>query len=161
MSKGGIIVLIVAALVFCGLGFVIGQVVQAADTNPGTKDDPYVQQSYVEKLVANHVSDLQQEIDSLKAQLEGADISVPTDVPDVPDVPSTPGTTSSTVTVTSDSVNVRASASTSADIVGTANNGDVLTYLGSTTASDGTWYNVRLSNGTSGYIASWLCGNPT
>ena len=49
MSKGGIIVLIVAALVFCGLGFVIGQVVQASGSVGGSESDPVVTQSYVDK----------------------------------------------------------------------------------------------------------------
>ncbi|MBR5430015.1 MAG: hypothetical protein IK116_05755, partial [Firmicutes bacterium] len=71
MSKGGIIVLIVAALVFCGLGFVIGQVVQASGSVGGSESDPVVTQSYVDKLVGKQVSALQAEIDEINATLKG------------------------------------------------------------------------------------------
>ena len=169
MSKGGIIVLIVAALVFCGLGFVIGQVVQASGSVAGSDSDPVVTQSYVDKLVGQQVSALQAEIDEINAALKGN--TTPSNSGSSANgngnsnnsgsSSSNSGTTGSgSVEVTSDAVNIRASASTSASIVGTAASGDVLTYLGSTSASDGTWYNVRLSNGTTGYIASWLCGEP-
>ena len=170
MSKGGIIVLIVAALVFCGLGFVIGQVVQASGSVAGSESDPVVTQSYVDKLVGKQVSALQAEIDEINAALKGnttpsstADNSGSTTKPDSNSGNSGSNTNSNTPTsvkVTSDAVNIRAEASTEASIVGTAAAGDVLAYLGSTAASDGTWYNVRMANGTVGYIASWLCGDP-
>lgn len=169
MSKGGIIVLIVAALVFCGLGFVIGQVVQASGSVAGSDADPVVTRSYVDKLVGRQVSALQAEIDEINAALKGTTPGTPT-TPTNPDNGNdnnndnndndNSGTTASSVKVTSDSVNIRASASTSSNVVGSASEGDVLTYLGSTSASDGTWYNVRMSNGTTGYIASWLCSDP-
>ena len=158
MSKGGVIILIIAALVFTGLGFVIGQVVQAAGNNPGSESDPVVVQSYVDKLVGEKVSALQTQIDELEALIE-ADGTVSGSEDDN----NTTGETNSEATkvkVASDSVNVRASASTSAEIVGTVASGTVLTYLGSTHASDGTWYNVQLSNGVEGYVAGWLCGEP-
>ncbi|MBQ1342644.1 MAG: SH3 domain-containing protein [Firmicutes bacterium] len=166
MSKGGIIVLIVAALVFCGLGFVIGQVVQASGSVAGSENDPVVTQSYVDKLVGKQVSALQAEIDEINAALKGNT---------TPSAPSESGNANnqsgnnsssnnnskaSSVKVTSDAVNIRASASTEATVVGTAAEGDVLAYLGSTSASDGTWYNVKMANGTTGYIASWLCSEP-
>lgn len=170
MSKGGIIVLIVAALVFCGLGFVIGQVVQASGATAGSESDPVVTRSYVDKLVGRQVSALQAEIDEINALLKGG--SVPTGGNSGADNSSSskgdeqgtgseaPSASPSSVKVTSDAVNIRASASTNDTIVGTASNGDVLAYLGSTSASDGTWYNVRMANGTTGYIASWLCSEP-
>lgn len=173
MSKGGIIVLIVAALVFCGLGFVIGQVVQASGSVAGSESDPVVTQSYVDKLVGKQVSALQAEIDEINAALKGN--TTPASNTDnnsgaKPDSSSNsssnnsssnPSTSSATsVKVTSDAVNIRAEASTEATIVGTAASGDVLAYLGSTSASDGTWYNVKMANGTTGYIASWLCSDP-
>ena len=171
MSKGGIIVLIVAALVFCGLGFVIGQVVQASGATAGSESDPVVTQSYVDKLVGKQVSALQAEIDEINAALKGnttpasnTDNSGSTTKPDSnsgSNSSSNSSTSSATsVKVTSDAVNIRAEASTEATIVGTAASGDVLAYLGSTSASDGTWYNVRMANGTTGYIASWLCSDP-
>ena len=168
MSKGGIIVLIVAALVFCGLGFVIGQVVQASGSVAGSENDPVVTQSYVDKLVGKQVSALQAEIDEINAALKGNTTpSAPSSDSGKTDNQSGNNNSSSnnnskasSVKVTSDAVNIRASASTEATVVGTAAEGDVLAYLGSTAASDGTWYNVKMADGTNGYIASWLCSEP-
>jgi len=160
MSKGGVIILIIAALVFTGLGFVIGQVVQAAGNNPGSESDPVVVQSYVDKLVGEKVSALQTQIDALEAMIEAGGVSPVTGSEESGGTSGGANSEATKVKVASDSVNVRASASTSAEIVGTVSSGTVLTYLGSTHASDGTWYNVRLSNGVEGYVAGWLCGDP-
>ena len=65
-----------------------------------------------------------------------------------------------TVSVTADSVNIRASASTSAEIVTTVSSGTVLTYLSQSSQSDGVWYNVRTSGGSTGWIRSDLCSSP-
>jgi len=47
-------------------GFVFGNVVNAALSNPGTADDPLVTKSYVDGEVAK----LQKQIDGLKTQLD-------------------------------------------------------------------------------------------
>lgn len=58
-----------------------------------------------------------------------------------------------TGTVTGSSINVRSEASTNGSIVGTVNTGDTVTVGETTTDSDGaTWYQVTLSNGTTGYV---------
>ncbi len=54
----------------------------------------------------------------------------------------------------SPSVNVRATGSTNAAIVGQASANETLTLLG--LSADGQWANVRLSNGTEGWIAIFL-----
>ncbi len=163
MSKNGIIVLIITALVFTGLGFVIGQVVVAAGTNPGSEADPAVTQSYVDKLVGNYVTDLQTQIDELTAgmdELTGGAYSADAPLPaKTDDASGSDEPTVQHVKVSSDGVNVRSSASTGS-VLTSVKSGDVLEYLGSETASDGEWYKVRLSDGTVGYIAGWLCGNP-
>ena len=162
MSKGGVVVLIIAALVFSGLGFVVGQVVSASGTQAGSLDDPVATQSYVDKLFATRTQDMQADIDELYALLGGSSISGSgmTD-PAGSGGETTGGATSMTVRVTSDDVNVRASASTDAEIVaGGVASGTELEYLGSTTSGSDTWYHVRLSNGTEGYVASWLCAAP-
>ena len=60
------------------------------------------------------------------------------------------------VKVTGASVNIRATASTSANIVGSVVKDDVLTYLG----TSNNWYNVKLSDGTTGWIRNDLCTAP-
>ena len=157
MSKGGVIVLIIAASVFTGLGFVIGNVVLASGNNPGSKEDPVMTQSGVEQLLSVRISELEAQIDQLEVLLNatsdsntGTEENGNTEDPD--------SSSPSNVEVTSDSVNVRASASTSASIVASVTAGTVLTYLGD--SEDGEWYHVELSDGTEGYIASYLCGEP-
>ena len=164
MNKGGVIVLIIAAIVFTGLGFVIGNVVIAAGNNPGSEKDPVMTQSLVEQLVSVRVGELEQQIADLEAQISslmgGGAVHGQNNNGDDNNGNGTDTNEPSRVKVTADSVNVRASASTSANIVASVTSGTELTYLGSTTASDGTWYQVRLSDGAEGYIASWLCGEP-
>ena len=55
MSKSSVIILIIAAVVFTGLGFVVGQVM-AEGSNPGSADYPVVSESYVDKLVGDRAS---------------------------------------------------------------------------------------------------------
>lgn len=165
MSKGGVIVLIIAALVFAGLGFVIGQVVQASGNNPGSSDDPVMTQSGVEKMLADRLSTMQSDIEALQALLGESTVETGADNDGEATGNDNDGTqtgdTESKVKVTADSVNVRSSATTSGDnVVATVTANTELTYLGSTNASDGVWYQVRLANGTEGYVASWLCGTP-
>lgn len=162
MSKGGVIVLIIAAIVFTGLGFVIGNVVLAAGSNPGSKDDPVMTQSGVEQLLSVRISELETQIDQLEALLNAAN-GADNNGEDNGEEGNEEGENadsneSKSVKVTSDSVNVRASASTSASIVTSVTSGTVLTYLGD--SEDGEWYHVQLSDGTEGYIASYLCGEP-
>lgn len=65
-----------------------------------------------------------------------------------------------TTTVTADACKVRASASTSADVVCSVSHGTKLEVLGSTNASDGyTWYQVKDGNNT-GYIRADLVDTP-
>ena len=162
MSKGGVIVLIIAAIVFTGLGFVIGNVVVAAGSNPGSKDDPVMTQKGVEQLMSVRIGELEEKIESLEAMLDSAN-------PTGGDVK--PGKNNDNddkntndeeqhVKVKADSVNVRSSASTSADVLASVTSGTELVYLGSTSSSDGTWYHVEMSDGSEGYVAGWLCSDP-
>ncbi len=169
MNKSSIIILIVAAVVFTGLGFVVGNVM-AAGSVPGSADDPVMTQAGVEKLVGNRLTDLQNQIDDLQAIVKS--VTGDTD-PVTPPANNNGGTTpvtdpddnnsaaTQTVTVSADSVNIRATASTSASIVTTVSKGTVLTYVSQTSASDGTWYKIRTSGGVEGYIRSDLCSSPS
>ena len=60
--------------------------------------------------------------------------------------------TGDTVTVVGDSVNVRSSADTTSDPVGTAKSGDSFTVVEVTQVGDHTWYKVTNSNISEGYI---------
>ena len=160
MNKSSVIILIIAAVVFTGLGFVVGQVM-AEGRNPGSADDPVVSQTYVDELVGVKVTDLQNQIDAINAQLDNTGVSDPVQ-PGNDDNNNTPTTSveNQTVTVTADSVNIRASASTSADIVTTVSSGTVLTYVSQSTVGGYIWYNVKTSGGSTGWIRSDLCSSP-
>ena len=159
MNKSSVVILIIAAVVFTGLGFVVGQVM-AEGKNPGSADDPVVSESYVDKLVGDRASALQTQIDEIMAVLD-SDGTVPnTNWNDNPDEPDDNTTANQTVSVTADSVNIRSTASTSANIVTTVSSGTVLTYLDQSSQSDGVWYNVKTSGGSTGWIRSDLCSSP-
>ena len=160
MSKSSVIILIIAAVVFTGLGFVVGQVM-AEWSNPGSADDPVVSESYVDKLVGDRASALQTQIDEIMAVLD-SNGSTTSNNDNNTDNNTDDNNSSSTqtVSVTADSVNIRASASTSAEIVTTVSSGTVLTYLSQSSQSDGVWYNVRTSGGSTGWIRSDLCSSP-
>ena len=67
MNKGAVAVLVVTALVFGGVGFVIGQVVNAVTVMPGSSSDPLVSQSYVDDLVGQKTLELQTQLEDLQA----------------------------------------------------------------------------------------------
>jgi uncharacterized protein YgiM (DUF1202 family) len=172
MSKGGITVLAVAAVVFTALGFVLGQVMLKASENA-----PRVvaSETYVQQYVGMALAEMQETIDDLEMRIfsltGGETPADPTttqpsgQVNDpaatTPGVATTP-TGPTTVKIKANSVNVRSDASTGASRVGdgvAANT--VLTYLGQKNDSDGkAWYHVRLPDGKEGWVASWLCYDP-
>ncbi|MCL1976103.1 MAG: SH3 domain-containing protein [Firmicutes bacterium] len=171
MSKTGIAVLVVAALVFTALGFVFGQVIQAANNSPGA----LVTESYVQKYVGEMMAEMQSQMDELEMRilsLSGgeADSTVVAEPLDNPGDSSTTTNTTNTPTPATpktvkvkagDGVNVRSEASTTASKVGSATAEAVLTYLGQKTDSAGqVWYNVRLDDGKEGWVAGWLCNEP-
>lgn len=159
MNKSSVVILIIAAVVFTGLGFVVGQVM-AEGKNPGSADDPVVSESYVDKLVGDRASALQTQIDEIMAVLDSNSTTPNTNGNNNTDNPDNNTTASQTVSVTADSVNIRASASTSASVVTTVSSGTVLTYLDQSSQSDGVWYNVKTSGGSTGWIRSDLCSSP-
>jgi uncharacterized protein YgiM (DUF1202 family) len=159
MAKKGAVILIVVAIVCVGVGFAVGYVVQAAFNSPGSENDPLVSQSYVETIVGERTATLQTQIEELQTQLDAlqggsAPTNTSTNNNNNSSSNSTNNSTSNdkTVTVTGTSVNVRAEANASSSIVASTVKGDKLTYI----STEGDWYKVKLSNGTTGYIASWL-----
>lgn len=162
MTRSGIVVLIVAAVVFLSLGFVVGQVVQAMVNTPGSANDPIVSQSYVEKLVGERVAALQTQIEGLQADIGRlndelndknslaavANLNSPDDQED-PDNETPPATgNKQQVQVTAGSVNVRRGPSTNTEAIDSVKKGDKLTW----TEKQNGWYKVTLSNGEEGWV---------
>jgi len=178
MSRTATIILIlVSALVFIGVGFAVGQVVQAAINTPGSADDPLVSQSYVEQLVGQRTAALQSLIEDLQAQIETLSQAQINPLPNNPSTPSTPvdpdpgidpgpvdpdpgidpgpvdpEPTGKVIEVTGSSVNVREGPSTDTAKIGSVVKGDELEYIG----SEGDWYKIKTKDGKVGYIANYL-----
>jgi uncharacterized protein YgiM (DUF1202 family) len=164
MAKKGAVILIVVAIVCVGVGFAVGYVVQAAFNSPGSENDPLVSQSYVETIVGERTATLQTQIEELQTQLAalgGGSAATNTNTNNSSGINNNASNSNNsnnstsndkTVTVTGTSVNVRAEANASSSIVASTVKGDKLTYI----STEGDWYKVKLSNGTTGYIASWL-----
>lgn len=169
MSKNGIIILVVAAVVFTVVGFFIGQAATALIDPPGSDGDPLVTQSYVEALVGERTAAIQTQLEELQAAIAGGntgntgnsggetdpDENQPNNNGGSETNPST--NTPTQVKVTGNSVNLRAAVGTSAERVGTAVKDDVLTYLGTEKDSAGEdWYKVKMANGATAYMAAYL-----
>ena len=170
MGKGRAAILITSAVVFLTAGFVLGQMVQAVGTIPGSADDPLVAKSYVEEAVGKQVAslqtsiaELQAKVTTLEAQLAGKNSTTeePTQpVEDTPDATVTPpADTTPTVTadgqkvtVTAASANVRSGPGTTYDKVITILKGDEGTLLG----EENGWYRVKFGDGQEGWVANWL-----
>ena len=132
------------AVAVVGAGVLIGQQAGAAGNDPGSQGDPLVAKSYVDQKIAgilDRLTKLETEVASLqKSQNQPA--------------PSTPPPAASTKhgSVSGIYVNVRSGPGLGNRIVTTASKGTGADVLGSQNG----WYNIRLSNGTVGWIAGWL-----
>lgn len=171
MTKGRVAILFVAAMVFLTVGFVIGQMVQAAGVIPGSADDPLVAKSYVEEAVTKQVANLQAKIDQLQSKVTaleeqlaslgggdttsalGGDSSGDSGGSESSDDSQVqPADSGQTAVVTGDLANVRSGAGTTYDIMTTLHKGDTVSYLG----EENSWYRVVLSDGREGWVANWL-----
>ena len=156
-NRGRFAILVVGAVVFLALGFVIGQVVQALGSMPGSADDPLVAQSYVQQLVGEKTAALQTQLEALQTELTTLKQAIGVSSSTVPD-PSTGTNTGTTVSnptkveITASTVNIREKASTTATKIGSAVKGDILTYV----ATEGDWYKIKMANGTAGYVSASL-----
>ena len=162
MTRGGIVVLVVAAVVFLSLGFVVGQVVQAMVNTPGSSNDPIVSQSYVEKLVGERVAALQTQIEGLQAEISRLNDELngknslatvagvnPPEGQEYPDNnTSSASSQKQQVQVTAGSVNVRRGPSTTTETIDSVKKGDKLPWI----EKQNGWYKVKLSDGTEGWI---------
>jgi TolA-binding protein len=186
MTKGRIALLFIAAMVFLSVGFVIGQIVQAAGTIPGTSGDPLVAKSYVEKVVNETVSDLQSKLDEMESKVLALEEMIG-DLSSGKTVSSSKGNAQSNSSSNSGSSGSNSKSSTTgtdrepdngggssvkgktAEVSGSSANvrtGPGTSYERITTLVQGdtvtlileenSWYKVTLSDGQEGWIANWL-----
>lgn len=171
MTKGRTALLVVAAMVFLTVGFVIGQMVQAAGTIPGSNGDPLVAQSYVEQVVGETVTGLQTKIDELQAKVEDLQqrvdglsketgSSAGTSAGSVSKEPSSSNSpkennssvTGKTVTVSGKAANIRTGPGTNYEIITTLSNGKKAAFI----EQENGWVKLILSDGQEGWVADWL-----
>lgn len=177
MTKGRVALLVVAAMVFLSVGFVIGQIVQAAGTVPGSAGDPLVAQSYVEKVVGETVADLESKLDEMDSKVTALQERIDELSKDTrkvssgssssgnsgsnsgsssgaakPDNNSKSSAQGKTVAVSGTSANVRSGPGTTYDKVASLVSGDTATVI----LEENSWYKVTLSDGQEGWIANWL-----
>ncbi|MEL7564784.1 MAG: SH3 domain-containing protein [Dehalobacterium sp.] len=175
MTKGRLALLVVAAIVFLSVGFVIGQIVQAAGTVPGTAGNPLVSQSYVEKVVGETVAELENKLDEMESKVTALQEKID-------DLSSSSGKGSSsvssgnsksnsgnsssgsstnkpdtssqgkTVVVSSASANVRTGPGTTYEKITTLLEGDTVKLI----LEENSWCKVTLDDGQEGWIANWL-----
>jgi TolA-binding protein len=168
MTKGRVGLLIVASIVFLTVGFVIGQMVQAAGTIPGSAGDPLVAESYVEKTVGESVAALQTKIDELQAKVGVLEQEIETLSKEkgkndqnlnsqaslsnqTPVQNSNAG--AKKVTVTGKLANIRSGPGSNHGIIATMHTGETGTYGG--VVQNG-WCKIVLANGREGWVANWL-----
>ena len=156
MNKSSIIILVIAAIVFCCLGFAIGQLAKAA-LIPTPGSDPLASKTYVDKLIAERTADLQNQLDELTARFLAMSGNLNEPIFDSDNGENTPvGTPNTsphtTIKITASRVNVRSQPNNTSDILTRLNSGDIVDYLG----EEGEFYKVKLPDGKEGYVANWL-----
>jgi TolA-binding protein len=184
MTKGRVVLLVVAAMVFLSVGFVIGQIVQAAGTIPGTAGDPLVAQSYVEKVVRETVADLQNKLDDMEVKVavleeKIGDLSGNTGKSSSKSTTSrnagsntsnntrsNSGSNSNKNTKETDNPSVQGKSAVVSGSTANVRTGPGTTYEKITTLVQGdpltvmleenSWYKVVLEDGREGWIANWL-----
>ena len=159
-------------------GFFAASRVLAGGNGPGSAADPLVSQSYVDEQVATYVASLQQRVSNLtaqEAQLEQALAEVQkqqgitpiqpaqTSTPSQPAQTSTPSqpvqaTVSDQLYIKTDNsyVNLRQGPGTSYPLLGTATRGNPDSEPMTVLAESGGWYQVRLPDARTGWVAGWL-----
>jgi len=155
-----IILIMVSALVFLGVGFAIGNVVYAALNTTGNPEDPLVARSYVNDIVANRTAALQSSIDDLMEELTAMRtayeelVALITDKPG--DQPSQQFNTVEIYTPGGSPVFLRPGPGTEyTPPAASANPGDRFKYLGTEKDTNGIdWYKLEYTDGQTLYVIS-------
>ena len=155
LNKGKLVIMIVAVLVCVTIGFVVGQVVQAMGTLPGSSDDPVATESYVETTIGERMAALSTKVDELEAEVAALKGETPSTSSSTGNTSSASDNTGSqtsgeSLTITGNGVNLRSAASKNGDVVTTLSKGTKVTKIG----EEGDWYQVQTSNGQTGYVSS-------
>jgi uncharacterized protein YgiM (DUF1202 family) len=161
-------------------GFFAASRVMAGGNGPGSPADPLVSRSYVDEQVATYIAGLNQQISNLtarEAQLEQALAAVQKQQGITPIQPaqntgitgSTQGAAQSTspgqpaqssgqlyIKTDNSYVNLRQGPGTGYPLAGKATRGDADCEPMTVLAENGGWYQVRLPDSLTGWVAGWL-----
>lgn len=143
-------------------GFFLSSRVMAGGAQPGSAADPLVSRSYVDQQVAAHIAELDKRITDLtarEARLEQA-LGITPIQPDQSTQTSQPAETSATkqvyIKAENNSVNLRQGPGTDYSLVGTLARGNTGVEPMTVLAQSGSWDQVQLPDGRTGWIADWL-----
>ncbi len=164
------LVLYLSLVVFgVAAGFFVASRVMAGGNGPGSAADPLVARSYVDEQVATYIAGLQQRVSDLsarEAQLEQALAEAQkqqgitpiqpaqTTTPSQPAQAAAPGQLY--IKAGNSYVNLRPGPGTSYPLVGTAISGNPDSEPMTVLAASGGWYQVRLPDNRTGWVAGWL-----
>jgi uncharacterized protein YgiM (DUF1202 family) len=175
-------IIIGGAILSVILGFTLGRTVVANSPAPGSEADPVVSKSYVDKALQERVDELEAEVAELTVRSQALQDTInelqakinktpvknnPTtpgsSKPDNDNKPATPGSETSPIGRTASvikgtaRINLRSGAGTNYAELGKVNAGETMTILQVAKDKDGKdWYQVTLSDNTTGWVAGWL-----
>ncbi len=172
-------IVIGGALLSIVIGFILGKTVVADSPAPGSNSDPVVSKSYVDKALQDRIKELETAVAELTVKSQALQTALnelqakvnKTPVKTAPAAPA-PGTgTSSTPTTPaappqnntsvigktafvtgSTPVNIRSGPATSYAVITKVNRGDTMVIQ----QVKDSWYQVKLSDGKTGWVASWV-----
>lgn len=177
MRARPLLLYLILVVIGVAAGFFMAKRVMAGGTGPGSAADPLVSRSYVDEQVATYIAGLNQKISDLttrEAQLEQAlaqdQAQLGLTTIQTPTATSTPTTQTANpgqpaqapvsqqlyIKSGNSYVNVRQGPGTNFPLVGTATKGNPGSEPMTVLSQSGGWYQVRLPDGLTGWVAGWL-----
>lgn len=155
------------------IGFLVASAVYAGGAEPGSASDPLVARSYADERIRAYVSELEKKVAELSARAQQLEAELAKLQKQVGVTPSSTGAAAPSAQNTgaqaagfqigqklyilpeNSAVNLRQGPGTSYAVVATAVRGsgcEPLTVI----SRSGDWYQVRLADGRTGWVAGWL-----
>ena len=138
-------------------GFFMASRVMAGSAAPGSAADPLVSQSYVDEQVATYIAGLNQRISDMTAQEAQLEQTLAQVQGQQGTAPAKAAVSKQLYIKTGNShVNLRKGPGTSYAVIGTATRGDPDSEPMTVLSQSGDWYQVRLPDARTAWVADWL-----